>query len=167
MITDIHNGDYGTEGKVRWELFDMEIDVGIDNGVSVEYAEKCAEALNSLSDETVKAIFEAAKRYCLFFIDLCGDEWDDWNEMSFKVTKRTPAKKLKSEINFTSLIVNKPKDDRIGFRIGGNCTWDDEHGLEIAILDGKLVYLGAFEGHSAWSDFKPNNEWNFVNGLGK
>lgn len=163
MITDIHKGEYGTEGKTRWELFDKKIDVGISAGVTVEYAEKCAEALNSLPDETVKAIFEAAKRYCLFFIDLCGDEWDDWNEMGIEVTEETPAEMLKSEITFTSLIVGKPKDDRIGFRIGGSCTWDDEHGLEIAILDGKLVYLGAFEGHSAWSDFKPDDEWNFAN----
>lgn len=166
MITDIHKGEYGTEGMTRCELFDKEIEVNIDDGVSIEYAEKCAEALNSLPDDTVKAIFEAAKRYCLFFIDLCGGEWDDYNEMSFKVTEETPAEKLRSEFYPTSLIINKPKDERIGFRIGGSCTWDDEHGVEITILDGKLVYLGAFEGRGAWNNFDPDDEWNFVNGLG-
>lgn len=167
MITDIHRGEYGIKGKTRWELLDTEIEVGIDDGVSIEYAEKCAEALNSLSDDTVKSIFEAAKRYCLYFIDLCGDEWDDWNEMNFKVTKKTPAEKLKSEITPTSLIVNVPEDERIGFHIGGSCTWDDEHGIEITILDGKLVYLGEFQGRDAWSSFKLDDEWNFVNDFGK
>ena len=167
MITDIHKDDYGTKGTVRWELFDIEIEVNIEDGVNIEYAEKCAEALNSLPDNIIKEIFEAAKRYCLYFIDFCGEEWEEWNEMGIDVTEETPAKTLESEVSFTSVIVDKPKDDRIGFCIGGSCTWDDEHGLEIAILDEKLVYLGAFEGRGAWSDFKPDDEWNFVNVLGK
>lgn len=163
MITDIHKGEYGTEGKTRWELFDKEIEVGIGDGASVEYAEKCAEALNALPGETVKAIFEAAKKYCLFFMELCGSDFDDFSKMSFKVTKKTPAEKLKSEIIPTYLIVNEPKDERIGFHIECNCSWEIEHGLEITILDGKLVYLGAFESCGAWDEFDPDDEWNFVN----
>ncbi len=167
MITDLHKGDYGMEGKVRWELFGEEIEVGIDDGACVEYAEKCAETLNALSDDTVKAIFEAAKRYCLFFKDLCGGDWDDWNEMSFKVTEKTPAEKFKSEIVPMYLIVDKPKDERVGFHVECSCSWEQEHGLEITILDGKLVYLGAFEGCGAWDSFAPDNEWNFVNEVAK
>lgn len=165
MITDIHKGDYGVEGKMRWELFDEEISVGIDDNVDIAYAEKCAEALNDLPVETVNAIWAAAKKYCLFFIDLCGDEWDEWNEMSFKVTKKTPAEKIKSEIFPSCLIINEPKDGRIGFHIECGCSWEPEHGLEITILDGKLVYLGAFEGQGAWGKFPPDNEWNFVNNV--
>lgn len=165
MITNIHEGEYETEGNVRWELFDKELEVMIDNDTDIEYAEKCAEALNSLSEDTVKAICEAAKRYCLHFKDICGDEWDEWNEMSFKITKNTPAEQLKSEIYPTVLIVDKPEDERIGFHIECNCSWEPEHGLEITILDGKLVYLGAFESRRAWSRFDPEEEWNFVNGV--
>lgn len=164
MITNIHEGEYETEGNVRWELFDKELEVMIDNDTDIEYAEKCAEALNSLPEDTVKAICEAAKRYCLHFKDICGDEWDEWNEMSFKITKNTPAEQLKSEIYPTVLIVDKPEDERIGFHIECNCSWEPEHGLEITILDGKLVYLGAFESRRAWSRFDPDDEWNFVNG---
>lgn len=164
MITNIHEGEYETEGNVRWELFDKELEVMIDNDTDIEYAEKCAEALNSLSEDTLKAIYEAAKRYCLHFKDICGDEWDDWNEMSFKITKNTPAEKLKSEICPTVLIVDKPEDERIGFHLECNCSWEPEHGMEITILDGKLVYLGAFESRRAWSRFDPDDEWNFVNG---
>lgn len=165
MITDIKNGEYGIEGKMRWELFDKEIDVMIKEGVDIAYAEKCAEALNSLSDETVKAIWEAAKKYCLFFINLCGDDWDEWNEMSFKVTGDTPAEKIKSEIFPSCLIINKPKDERVGFHLECNCSWEAEHGLEITILDGKLVYLGEFESCEAWDKFDPDDEWNFVNDI--
>lgn len=165
MITDIHKGDYGIEGKVSWELFDTEISVGMDDNVDITYAEKCAEALNNLPEETIKSIWEAAKKYCLYFIDLCGDEWDDWNEMSFEVTKETPAEKIKSEIFPGYLIINEPKDERVGFHIECNCSWEPEHGLEITILDGKLVYLGAFESRGAWDKFDPDDEWNFVNSV--
>lgn len=165
MITDIEEGEYGLEGFTRWELFDKEIDVSIEENVDIAYAEKCAEALNSLPEETVNAIWAAAKKYCLFFIDLCGDDWDDWNEMSFKVTKKTPAERIKSEIFPNNLIIDEPEDGRVGFHIECGCSWEPEHGLEITILDGKLVYLGAFEGQSAWGKFPTDNEWNFVNNV--
>lgn len=164
MITDIHKGEYDIEGIMRWELFDTEIDVSISDDADIQYAEKCAEALDSLPEETVNAIWNAAKKYCLYIIDLCGDEWEDWNEMSFEVTEETPAEKIKSEIFPSVLIVDSPKDDRIGYHIECNCSWEREHGLEITILDGKLVYLGAFESRNAWSEFDPDDEWNFVNG---
>ena len=165
MITNIEKGEYGLEGFTRWELFDEEIEVGIDNGVDIAYAEKCAEALNSLPEETIKAIWEAAKRYCLYFMELCGDDWNSWNKMSFEVTEETPAEKLRSEIVPSVLIVNKPKDERVGFHVECNCSWEREHGLEVTILDGKLVYLGAFESCGAWDKFDPDDEWNFVNEL--
>ncbi len=163
MITNVHKTDYGIEGNVYWELFDKEISFAMDEDVDIAYAEKCAEALNNLSGETVNDIWRAAKKYCLFFIDLCGDEWDNWNEMSFKVTEKTPAEEIKSEIFPSVFIVNKPEDDRIGFHLECNCSWEPEHGLEITVLDGKLVYLGAFESRDAWEEFDPDDEWNFVN----
>ena len=165
MITNIRDGEYGIEGTTRWELFDEEIEVSIEEGADVAYAEKCAEALNNLPDETIKIFWEAAKKYCLFFMDLCGEEWDDWNEMSIEVTKDTPAEELKSEIFPSMLIVDEPEDERIGFHVECNCSWEPEHGLEFTILDGKLVYLGAFESCGAWDNFDPDREWNFVNGL--
>lgn len=164
MITNIVKGEDGIEGLVRWELFDEELEVMIDEDTDIEYAEKCAEALNSLPEETVNAIWEAAKRYCLHFKEICGDEWEDWNEMNFEVTEETPAEDLKTEIFPSVLIVDKPKDERVGFHLECNCSWEPEHGLEMTFLDGKLVYLGAFESRRAWSRFDPDDEWNFVNG---
>lgn len=165
MITDIEEGEYGLEGFTRWELFDKEIDVTIEEGADIAYAEKCAEALNNLPEETVNAIWEAAKKYCLYFMEICGEEWDDWNEMSFEVTNDTPAEKIKSEIFPTGLIIDEPEDERVGFHVGCNCSWEPEHGLEITILDGKLVYLGAFESRGAWDNFDPDSKWNFVNNI--
>lgn len=165
IIKNLHDTEYGPEGTMHWELFDEDITVSLDEGVDIAYAEKCAEALNDLPEETIKTIWEAAKRYCLFFIDLCGDDWDEYNEMTIKVTKRTPAEKIKSQIYPSCLIVNEPRGGGIGFHLECNCSWEVEHGLEITVLDNKLVYLGAFEGQDAWGKFDPDNEWNFVNGV--
>ena len=167
LIKDVQEGLFERlEGFMKWELFDRVLDVTIDKGVPLEYVEKCAEALNSLSEETIKGIYEAAKRYCLFFIDLCGDAWDyDDYDMQIRVTEDTPAEDMKSEIRPHVFIVDTPKDERIGFHIECGCSWEPEHGLEITILDGKLVYLGGFEDCGAWDKFRPDDEWNFANDL--
>lgn len=161
-IKDLDDGEYGLEGFMRWELFDEEITVSLEEGVDIAYAEKCAEALNNLPEETVREIWEAAKRYCLYFVDICGDEWDD-DETAVKVTESTPAEDMKSLIYPSCLIVEEPEDEKTGFSIECNCSWEPEHGLEITILDNKLVYLGAFEDCGAWDNFDPDDEWNFVN----
>ena len=163
MITDLEKGEFGLEGSFDWELFGEVIDVHLYDDVDVEYAEKCAESLQNLPEETVQAIWEAAKRYCLHFINICGDEWDDWNEMSIDVTEDMPAEEIKTEIYPSVLIVDKPEGDGIGFHLECGCTWEVEHGLEITILDGKLVYLGPFESCGAWDNFPPDKVWNFVN----
>ncbi len=165
MITDIEEGEYGLEGFTYWKLFDEEIDVTIEEDVDIAYAERCAEALNNLSAETVNAIWEAAKRYCLYFMDLVGTDGNEFDNMGVKVTEDTPAEEIKSEIFPSVFIVNKPEDERVGFHLECNCSWEPEHGLEITILDGKLVYLGAFESCGAWDKFNPDDEWNFVNAI--
>lgn len=165
MITDIKQGEYGLEGSLDWELFGEKIDVQIEDGTDIEYAEKCAESLQNLPEETVQAIWKAAKRYCLAFIELCGEGWDDLDEMSVEVSEDMPAEKIKSEICPSLLIVNKPNGEGIGFHLEGGCTWDPEHGIEITILNGKLVYLGPFEDNRAWDNYKPDDEWNFANDI--
>lgn len=171
MITNIHKEDDGMEGNVRWELFDEELEVIINEGTDIEYAEKCAEALNALSEKTVQLIYEAAKQYCLYFMELVGTDGDEFDDMGIKVTEGTPAEALKSEIYPATLIVDAPEDEsedeRIGIHLECNCSWEQEHGMEIIIIDGKLVYLGAFNGCYIWGDFSPENEWNYVNAIGK
>ena len=62
------------EGKVYCKLWDTEIDVALyDEDVTIEYAEKCAEAMNSMSDELIDAICRAAKKFCMIPILTCSD----------------------------------------------------------------------------------------------
>ena len=71
MITSLEwkpflQNDSYREGKVYCKLWDREIEIAIyDEAVTLEYAEKCAEAMNAMSEELVDAICKAAKRYLL------------------------------------------------------------------------------------------------------
>lgn len=62
----------------------------------------------------------------------------------------------------TGMEIEAPEDEEhIGFQLGGNCDWEQEHGIEIIIWDDNILYLGAFEDNSPWFSYKPD-EWNFA-----
>ena len=162
LITDVQEGEFGLEGFLKWPIFDCVLDVVIREAATLEYAEKCAEALVNLPEETVRSILEAAKRYFLFFCEYVGYDFNE--DMDVKIYKDSPVKEIKADVFPHVFIVDKPKDDRVGFHIECNCCWEPEHGLEITILDGKLVYLGPFEDNGPWDKFPEDDEWNFASG---
>lgn len=148
------------EGKVYCKLWDAEIDVALyDEEVSIEYAEKCAEAMNSMSDDLIDAICRAAKKYCLEFLDAIGGASMNEIELTVPVDENTPPLEM-LKCFYCALIVDAPEDpSRIGYQLSGNCDWEEEHGIEIDILDGKLVFLGEYSGESPWTDHSEES-WN-------
>ena len=150
------------EGKVYCKLWDTEIDVALyDEEVSIEYAEKCAEAMNSMSDDLIDAICRAAKKYCLEFLDAIGGASMNEIELTVPVDENTPPLEM-LKCFYCALIVDAPEDpSRIGYQLSGNCDWEEEHGIEIDILDGKLVYLSEYAGQSPWDDHS-DEEWNYA-----
>ena len=147
-------------GKVYCKLWDTEIDVDINDDVPIEYAERCAESMNSLSDELIDAICRAAKRYCLDFLDAIGGADENDIDLTVPVNENTPPLEMLKCFEVGSLIVDVPEDSaRVGYQLSGNCDWEEEHGIEIVILDDKLVYLGEFTGESPWTDHSEES-WN-------
>lgn len=167
MITDIQYKPLGKdsvyrEGKVYCKLWDSEIDVALyDEEVTIEYAEKCAEAMNSMSDDLIDTICRAAKRYCIEFLEeIGGAELNEIN-MTIQVDEDTPPRDM-LKCFYCALIVDAPEDpSRIGYQLSGNCDWEEEHGIEIDILDGKLVYLSEYAGQSPWDDHS-DEDWNYA-----
>ena len=155
-------GKVGTyiEGKVYCRLWDTEIDVDLYDDVPLDYVEKCAEAMNAMPDELVDAICRAAKKYCLEFLDAVGGAAENGIDLTVPVDENTPPREMLKCFAAGSLIVDLPEDpERIGYQLSGNCDWEEEHGIEVVILDDRLVYLGEYTGESPWTDHSEES-WN-------
>lgn len=159
MIFDVKSGEFGLEGKVRFDLFNTEIKVIIDDDADLDYAEKCAEALNELSQKTIDDICKAAKSYCLFFLDECDGAEED---MPFEVTEATPFREILKCIRPSCLLVHAPEGQGIGIHLECECGWEIEHGMELTLLDDELVYCGSFEDAHPWDEYVKDEEWNFA-----
>jgi hypothetical protein len=165
VITDLQVKPLGKtntyiEGKVFCKPWDTEIDVDMYGDVEIEYAQKCAEAMNSMPDELMNAICRAAKKYCIEFLDDIGGAELNEIEMTIPVDEDTPPREMLKCFEVGTLAVETPEDpSRIGYQLSGNCDWEEEHGIEIDILDDKLVYLGEYTGESPWTDHSQES-WN-------
>lgn len=161
MIKDIKQGAYGMEGKLYSKILDTEIDVMIDDDVNIDYAQKCAEHFNNMTDKMLDTICRGAKAYCLDFMELAGGDWDE--ELTIPVNSETPVTEMLKCFKPTVFIVEKPKDEnKTGYQLECSCDWEIEHGMEIDILDDKVVYLSSFNGYSPWLEYD-ENEWNYIN----
>ena len=121
------------------------------------------EFLIKMDDELIDAICRAAKQFCIEFMDEISDEWREEIEqkMTVQVNEDTPPQEM-LKCFYCALIVDAPEDSsRIGYQLSGNCDWEEEHGIEIDILDGKLVYLSEYSGQSPWDDHS-DEEWNYA-----
>ena len=168
MITNMQVkplGDDSTyrEGRVYCKPWDTEIDVSLyEEDVTLEYAEKCAEAMNSMPQELIDTICRAAKLFCLEFFDAISDEWRAELSHAVPVDKDTPPAEMMKHFRPYALVVEPPADpSRIGYQLACNCAWEEEHGMEIDVLDGKLVYLCEYGGESPW-DNHTDEEWNYA-----
>ena len=148
-------------GKVYCKLWDTDIVVQIfDDDVTLEYAEKCAAAMNDMPSELVDDICQAAKLFCLDFQDSIGEDLSE--EMTVPIYEDTDPYEILKNISPSSMQVDSPEDpERIGYQLECNCDWEVEHGMEIDILDNKLVFLSEFCGESPWGDHT-DESWNYA-----
>lgn len=161
IITDIKQGCYDIEGKLYSKVFNTEIEVMIDEEVSIEYAQKCAEHFNNISSEMIETVCRGAKAYCLDFMEEVGGDF--YGKMKISVTAETPALEMLKCFRPQMLVIKKPKDEnRIGYQLECRCDWEIEHGMEIDILDNKVVYLSSFNDYSPWREYV-TDEYNYIN----
>lgn len=90
---------------------------------------------------------------CLDFCENISDEWRAELKLSVPVDENTPPRELLKCFRPTGLSVEPPEDpSKIGYQLNCSCDWEEEHGMEIDILDDKLVFLSEFSGESPWDD---------------
>ena len=151
------------------EAFRSEIRFNVeDETVSPEFVKRCEEHLKNMPERMIEVIMEGAKKYCLFFMELCKESaGDKYDPSEFPpVTPETPAMEMEPYFGIHEAIIEIPEDESaVAYRLSGSVDWEPEHGLEICIRDDRVLYLGGFDGNSPWSDYDPDDEWNFVNGI--
>lgn len=163
MITDVKRDDFGIEGKAFLEIFDKNCSVIVDIDASLEYAEKCVEMLNSLSDETVNTLCKALKIYCLTAISENNEILD---YITFDISSRAPLKDMLKNIQPSTLFVDMPDDENIiGVTVECECVWELNNIMKIIFKDDEILYVGCDTDLNAWDDpeYFIDDENNFIN----
>ena len=141
-IENIADMGEDTEGTIYFPLFDMELDVVMENGCSVEYGEKCADYLVNISEEDKDRLAEYMIRY---FRDTDAEEMN--------VPTDVEGREIFEYVYPSMMLVPYPEDEeKIGFRMEFDCDWEEDHGLELTVKDGKIAYVGMINEMSPWAD---------------
>lgn len=141
MIKDIKkNKDGEVEGKLYVPLFDMDMDVMISSEEKLEYAEKCAEYFCNMPED----VLERFCKYCIRYLEEMREVLD---EEDIPVPKRVTGKEILEYITPSVLIIDEECDENIiEFHMELECDWEIEHGLELTIKDGRILYVGPYDG---------------------
>ena len=146
------------EGTIHFPLFDMELDVVMENGCSVEYGEKCADYLVNISQEDTDRLAEYMVRY-----------FKDTDTEEMNVPEDIAGRKIFNYIYPSMMLIPYPEDEtKVGFRMEFDCDWEEDHGLELTVKDGKIAYVGMINEISPWREnfeyynIDSNNNWNYA-----
>jgi hypothetical protein len=153
LVQNLREGQHGQEGEVYFALFEKYIPLFNWRKANDAYIMKCADHLNSLDETIIGHLCRASIRYCNDFLDAIGQEQKHFNK----------PRDVLSLIYPSSLSIPEPKEESIPvIHMELNCEWEEEHGMEWIIKDGKVLYVGAFNGLDPWAEFEPKDSWNYA-----
>ena len=147
IIRDITEYDFGmVTGKVISRQWGDDFKLVCDNKNQFPYAQKCLAYLDSMPVEMEQRLKKYLYRY---YEDVAS--WIDEEEV--EEIGPIGEETVMEHIRIGSVIVGDScRQDRIEFHVEGSCDWEPEHGLEITISDGKILYVGPYE------DYDPNTQ---------
>lgn len=120
----------GTFKTVFFQNEDVnELTVCIRNGDIIDYAEKCIEHFNNISDDMIDEI-------CHGLIESCRLSDED-----FELPEIEDVRDIFDYCWFTSMTVDVPEDDGISYIIEGEGEWGEVVGF--VIKNGSLEYVGS------------------------
>lgn len=121
------------EGTFTSRLFSSdegnELIICLRNGDIIDYAEKCVEHFNSLSDDVIDEICHGLIESC--HLSDCED---------FELPEFENVRDILDYCWFTTLSVNKPENDGISYTVEGEGEWGEVVGF--VIKDGNVSYVG-------------------------
>jgi hypothetical protein len=151
MIQNIQQqNEFFLEGKLESTLFGKQIDVMIEVGTPMEYAQSCAKNFNELPEEAIATVCRRVKDYRDFMLE----EWDEEfaEEIRAAVPDDVEGKGILDHVEAPCLVVNRPEGEGIGYSISGACAWEPEHGIDIIVKDDSLLYVGPQNCLGPWAN---------------
>ncbi len=165
MIIGLNDGRFWSEGKFVCSLFRRDMKVLIYHGADKDYAELCVKDFNDLSAELVEKMCRAALMYCFASLN-SWSEIDKRDEIEAKLnvplTPDMPPEKIMDCLRPVILSVRESQDGQIGYSVEFDCDFEPEHGMEIVLHGGELIYAGPFADHSAWDEYPPDDPMNYA-----
>lgn len=154
FIKNLKTNEYfELEGEAYLELFDQNIKVYIDQESDIEYAELCITYLNTLSEGLINEICKASIRYCNEFLDDIGEDIIDFSKPTDVLSHITP--------NTICIPYPDNKTEPV-IDLELNCKWEEEHGMEWIIRNGKVMYVGPYNGVNPYGDCDIGKDWNYA-----
>lgn len=154
LIRNVITNTYGCpEGEVRFELFNKYIQFAVEDAADIDYSRLCAQYLNSQPELVIKDLCEASIRYCNNFLEAIGEPTKVFNNYRDVLKLIYPS---------VLLIPDPENGDEPMIHMELNCEWEEEHGMEWIVRDGKVLYVGAFNGEYPWADFTEKESWNYA-----
>jgi hypothetical protein len=147
MILELPSLTDGTDGRASFPLFDADIDILVNgSGLTREYADACAAALDDLDDAVIDQLCQASDSYRLA-------------SEKFSHSPTNPPRAILSRLAPLCLTLSAPDGPGIAFSVELNADWAPEHGLEWSLKNDHVIYVGPSIGASPWdnpSEFDPN-----------
>ena len=162
MIRDLkmdENGwlSYGKFNSTSLFKGEMAVTIFVDDGATVEYAEKCIAHYNNLNNNS-DMILKLQEYLAEFFLYMY-DEWKEMgiydeivDEVELVMEGYKSGKNLIEYLSSPTLYVYSPRGDGIGYGIEYDCPWEPEHQCLIIIRNDEILYVGQSDGLDAWDD---------------
>jgi len=142
------------EGVFYSTIFKTDMQVCIEDGVDLDYAERCVKHFNSLDDKAIDTFCEDAWKYYQYMLE----EWpafgyvDIANEIRATIPADAKPRDLLRYLKPWSLDIAVPKEDIPAWEFSADCVWEPEHGLSWIQRGDKLLYVGQVEIMGPWAD---------------
>jgi len=136
---------------VGFPLFNKVIRVAIDEGGNIEFAQRCADFLNSMSNKLIQELCEASIRYCNYHL-----EWIGQTRREF--TKSTDV--LQTICPNVLIVPFLPASADPVIHVESNCDWEEEHGLEWIVRNKDVLYIGPWNGLDPMGGFSEKVFYN-------
>ncbi|WP_322903154.1 DUF6985 domain-containing protein [Paenibacillus sp. SGZ-1009] len=134
----------------------------LEPDIPLAYAERCAEAFNTLHPSLLRQLCQYSYDYCIDFCDYVGETPPPIGQLEHILHYIAP---MSMEITPFPTAYNADNAEPV-LHLELECEWEPEHGLEWLIRGDEILYVGSCEMLPAWreQDYYRGYAGNYVFG---